>query len=109
MSRHRGSRKPGFPKNCCAHAPDSVDPRHDSISAIRRGRCTNAYEKAGAKFLYAPARMRYPLSTKFAGQQSISRGGVGATAQNAHHMHGEAGVQWAQPSFISPEIPPVDT
>jgi len=34
-------------------------------------------------------------------QQSISRGGVGATAQNAHPMHGEAGVQWAQPSFIS--------
>jgi hypothetical protein len=50
-----------------------------------------------------------PMSTKFVGQQSISRGGGGATAQNAHPMHGEAGVQWAQPSLYFPEIPPVDT
>jgi hypothetical protein len=50
-----------------------------------------------------------PMSTKFAGQQSISRGGGAATAQNAHPMHGEAGAQWAQPSLYFPEIHAVDT
>src|SRR5207245_10828245 len=108
MSHHRGSRKPGFPKNCCAHAPDSVDPRHDSISAIRRGRCTNAYEKAGAKF----CTHRLGCATHCLRSSPVSKALAAAALAQLRRTRitcmGKRECNGLNP-FYFPEIPPVDT